>query len=89
MLFILDLPEWGRMSIEVKMAGKRIYCRFYLPTEEVKSFFGSFLDQVQERLVRLGFQPQVAVSARATEKIAEFFLNEVRGGSKSILDFFA
>ncbi|MBM4339158.1 MAG: flagellar hook-length control protein FliK [Deltaproteobacteria bacterium] len=86
MLFLLHLPEWGRMSIEVRMSGKKLYGRFLFSSDEVTSFFGGAIDQLRSRLLHLGFHSEMQVSTQAPEKIVESFLNEMKGDDRSLLN---
>jgi hypothetical protein len=86
MLFLLHLPEWGRMSIEVRMAGKRLYGRFLLSSDEVTSFFSGAINELRRRLLHLGFQAELCVSTQTPEKIVEFFLSEMKGNDGSLLN---
>lgn len=86
MLFLLHLPEWGRMSIEVRMTGKRLYGRFLLSSEEVTIFFREAIPELQRRLLQLGFQPEMRASTQTPEKMVETFLNEMKGSDRSLLN---
>ncbi len=85
-LFLLHLPEWGRMSIEVRMTGKRLYGQFLLSSDEVASFFSGALNELQRRLLNLGFQSEIRVSTQTPEKIVEIFLSEMKGNDRSLLN---
>ncbi len=86
MLFLLHLPEWGKMSIEVRLTGKKLYGRFLLSSEEATSFFNGVIDELQSRLLRLGFQPEMRAFVQAPEKMVELFLNEMKGTDRSVLN---
>lgn len=86
MLFLLHLPEWGRMSIEVRMTGKRLYGRFFFSSDEVTAFFSGAIHELQKRLLQLGFHPEIRVSTQASDKIVELFLNEMKGSHRSLLN---
>ncbi len=86
MLFLLHLPEWGRMSIEVRLIGKRLYGQFFFSGEEVALFFNHVLLELQESLTRLGFQPEIRVATRSSEKILEHFVSEMKGEERFLLD---
>lgn len=86
MLFLLHLPEWGKMSIEVRMTGKKLYGRFLLSSEEATSFFSGVIHELQSRLLHLGFQPEIRAFAQAPEKIVELFLSEMKGNDRSLLN---
>lgn len=86
MLFLLHLPEWGRMSIEVRLRGKRLLGRFFFSSEEVTAFFSGAIVELQKRFLQLGFQPEIRVSTQTPEKIVELFLNEMKGSDSSLLN---
>ncbi len=86
MLFLLHLPEWGKMSIEVRLIGKRLYGQFSFSGEEVALFFNQVLLELRESLRRLGFQPEIQVATRSSEKMLEHFLSEMKGEERSLLD---
>lgn len=86
MLFLLHLPEWGKMSIEVRMTGKNLYGRFFFSSDEAASFFSGALNELQRRLHHLGFQSEMLVSTRTPEKIVEIFLSEMKGNNRSLLN---
>lgn len=87
MLFLLHFLEWGRMSIEVQLMGKRLYGQFYCALDEVASFLNRGLPDLQKALSQLGFQPEIHVSTRASEKILEQFIIEVKGDQRSLINF--
>jgi len=74
------------MSIEVRMAGKRLYGRFLLSSDEVTSFFSGAINELRRRLLHLGFQAELCVSTQTPEKIVEFFLSEMKGNDGSLLN---
>ncbi|MBM4307286.1 MAG: flagellar hook-length control protein FliK [Deltaproteobacteria bacterium] len=86
LLFLLDLPEWGKMSIQVRMMGKRIDGRFFFSSDEAASFIGRALDGLRMRLQHLGFQPEMHVSTQTPEKIVELFLSDMKGNDESLLN---
>jgi len=86
MLFLLHLPEWGKMSIEVRMTGKNLYGQFFFSSDEVTSFFSGALNELQRRLLHLGFQSEMRVSTQTPEKIVENFLSEMKGNDRSLLN---
>jgi len=72
-LFLLNLPGWGRILIEARITGKKIYGRLLLPTEEVAAFFDRSLGDLEGRLRTLGFDPLFkAASLRPEEMLDEF-----------------
>ncbi len=86
MLFLLHFSEWGRVSIDVQLMGRRFYGQFFFSSDQVASFFNQELEDLQRRLCQLGFQPEMHVSTRPSEKILEQFISEVKGNHRSLLD---
>lgn len=86
MLFLLHFLDWGRMSIEVQLMGKRLYGQFFFSSDRVASFFKHELDHLQRGLCQLGFEAEMRVSTRASEKILEQFISEVKGTHRSLLN---
>jgi len=86
MLFLLHMPEWGRMSIEVRWTGKKLYGRFLFSRDEVTSFFNRELYELQKGLLRLGFPSEMHASTQAPEKIVEHFTSAAKGKEKSLLN---
>jgi len=67
-LFLLDLPQLGRMNIEVRMKEKNLYCLFKVADPEVSKFMDGFLSDLKTRLSALGFRPSLQLS---TEPISQ------------------
>lgn len=86
LLFLLHFPEWGRMGIEVRLSGKRLYGQFFFTSDQVASFFHHELPRLERGLCHLGFQPELRVSTQTSEKILEQFMNEMKGSEKSLLN---
>ncbi|MCX8117519.1 MAG: flagellar hook-length control protein FliK [Desulfobacterota bacterium] len=84
--FLLHLPEWGKVSIEVQTIGRRLLGRCLFSQEDVATFFRENLPDLLERLVGLGFQPEIEVTTQRAEKILENFLAEIKGGERPFLD---
>ncbi len=76
---LLHLPEWGRVSLEMKMIGKRLLGQWCFSLEEVADFFREGIPKLQERFLGLGFQPEIRVTTRRPEKIIEHFMEELGG----------
>ena len=85
-LFLLCLPEWGKMSIEVKMKGKGLSCRFKVSDPEVSAFLKAAFPELNERLDRVGFQPQLTISTENPENILQAWFHELEGEVKSLLN---
>jgi hypothetical protein len=85
-LFLLQLPRWGRMNIEVKMKGKTLSSRFRVCSPEVSAFLSNGLLGLERSLNRIGFQPQLSISLEAPQRITETFLAELEREAESFLN---
>ena len=61
-LFLLHLPQLGRLAIEVVMRGKNLTCQFRVADPEVSKFIDPLLPGLKTRLDGLGFQSALHVS---------------------------
>jgi hypothetical protein len=84
-LFLLDLPQLGRMNIDVKMKGKSLYCLFRVTDPEVSKFMDPFLSDLKTRLSSLGFQPYLQLSTGPFNRASSSLINEVGEELKSLL----
>ncbi len=84
-LFLLDLPQLGRMNIDVKMKGKSLYCMFRVTDPEVSKFMDPFLSDLKTRLSGLGFQPYLQLSTEPFNRASSSLINEVGEELKSLL----
>ena len=75
-LFLLHLPEWGEVSIEVKVRGTGLYCLFKVTDPEVSTFLNQAFPDLERALNRIGFQVQVGISVEDPEKIPQSFVSE-------------
>ena len=78
-LFLLDLPGLGKISIEVRVKEKALYCRFSVSDPKASLFLGRHVPELHTRLVRLGFDPQLSLSVDSPEKMTQTFLQEIGG----------
>lgn len=84
-LFFLHLPKLGRMSIDVKMKERNIYCLFATSDPEVSKLIDQGIPDLNIRLSRLGFQSHVSVSTETTTPIGPSPINEMGEDLKSLL----
>jgi hypothetical protein len=77
-LFLLTLPEWGRLTIEVRLESKKLYGHILSERTEVLSFLHENLPEFYSRLSSIGFEPQIHLSIdRGVNSILmETFLGE-------------
>ncbi len=85
-LFLLDLPELGKMSIDVRVKEKLLHCRFTVSDEKVSLFLGRYVPELHDRLGRLGFDPQLSFSVESPEKVTQSFLREIGGEKDPLLN---
>jgi len=84
-LFLLRLPAFGEVRIEVRMRGKALFCRFVVSGEEVSEFLRQGIPLLQERLERMGFQPLIETTAQTGEKDKVPSPLETEGESQALL----
>jgi flagellar hook-length control protein FliK len=84
-LFLLHLPHLGRMNIEVKMKGTRLYCQFRVTDPEVEKFMDPFLSDLKTRLSSLGFQSHLQLSTEPLTHVSSSLVSEVGEELKSLL----
>ena len=70
-LFLLQMPEWGRVSLELKVKEKDLYGTFSVSDAEVASFLKENFSALSERLTTLGFHPQLSIAVEDPEKIPQ------------------
>ena len=86
-LFLLHLPEFGEVKIEVRIKEKALFCRFVVSSGEISEFLQQGIPLLQERLEKLGFQPSIQMSTGPgeREKDKEFILQDMDGESQTLL----
>jgi hypothetical protein len=85
-LFLLHLPGWGRMRIEVRVKGKGLYCSFMVSDPEVKRFLKQALPELSQRLNQTGYEPLFQVSVESVEKIGQSLVPDVEKWVDSLLN---
>jgi len=85
-LFLLQMPGWGRISVEVKMKGKYLSCQFNVSDPEVWDFLRSAFPELNNRLTQIGFQSQLTISIESLENIVQAFLSERVADTESLLN---
>jgi hypothetical protein len=76
----------GKMSIEVRVKEKVLYCRFSVSDRKVSLFLGRHVPDLHTRLVGLGFDPQLSLSVESPEKLTQVFLQEIGGEKDPLLN---
>jgi len=85
-LFLLQLPEWGKINIAVKMKGKGLYCWFKVSNPEVSDFLSQAFSELTERFNQLGFLSQLNISVETTEEMTQSFFNEIGRETDALLN---
>jgi len=85
-LFLLQLPQWGRMNIEVKMKGKALYSCFKVCSPEASSFLRNGLVALEKNLNRAGFQAHLSVSLETPRKMPETLLADLEREAESFFN---
>jgi len=85
-LFLLHLPDWGRMRIEVRIKEKGLYCTFMVSEPRVKKILEQALPEVSLRLHQVGFKPLFQVSVEAGEKISASLIPDFERWSDSLFN---
>lgn len=86
LLFLLQLPAWGRMRIAVKMREKDLYACFFLSDAQGADFLRSGLPRLARSLGRLGFKPQLNLCLESPGAISATLLQETEEGGDSFLN---
>ena len=85
-LFLLQLPQWGRMNIEVKITGKTLYGCFKVCNPEASSFLEENLLELEKKLHRAGFQSQLSVSLETPQEMPESVWADLEREAESFLN---
>jgi hypothetical protein len=84
-LFLLNLPDLGKVRIEVQIKEKDLFCRFVVSEGEVSEFLKQGLPLLRERLEGLGFQPSLQMTAGPAEMEKEIHLQDLERESQPLL----
>jgi hypothetical protein len=84
-LFLLNLPDLGKVRIEVQIKEKDLFCRFVVSEGEVSEFLKQGLPLLRERLEGLGFQPSLQMTAGPVEMEKEIYLRDLERESQTLL----
>ncbi len=86
MLFLLNLPELGRVRIEVRMKEKDLFCRFRFSESGVPDFVREALPGLGSRLGELGYQAHLEVLLETEENRNETFMGEMETAPKTLVN---
>ncbi len=84
-LFLLNLPQLGKVRIEVQIKEKDLFCRFVVSEGKVSEFLKANLPLLRERLEKLGFQPSLQMPAGSAEREKEMFLQDLEREPQALL----
>jgi hypothetical protein len=84
-LFLLNLPDLGKVRIEVQIKEKDLFCRFVVSEGEVSEFLKQNLSLLRERLEGLGFRPSLQMTAGPVEMEKEIYMRDLGGESQALL----
>ena len=85
LLFLLQLPELGKLRVEVKVKKKNIFCIFLSPDPGITRFIQSSAPHLEKQLKRLGFHPHIQAGAQNPEKWNASFLADAEQDLQSLL----
>ncbi len=85
-LFLLHLPDWGRMRIEVRVKGKGLYCSFMVSNPEVKEVLKQALPELSQSLKQAGYEPLLQVSVESRERIGQSLVPDIEKWADSLLN---
>ena len=83
-LFLLHLPQLGRMTIDVRMKGRGLYCLFKVYDPQVSKCVEPFLPDLKRRLSGLGFDPNLHLSTEPPQESVSL-ISEVGKDLESLL----
>jgi hypothetical protein len=84
-LFLLNLPDLGKVRIEVQIKGKDLFCRFVVSEGEVSEFLKPNLSLLREGLEGLGFRPSLQMTAGPVEMEKEIYMRDLGRESHALL----
>jgi len=85
-LFFLQMPEWERVVIEVKLREKVLFCRFTVSHPEAGQFLQEAFPDLALRLKQIDLEPHLSVAVEDIEKIPLSLLHDMRGEMESLLN---
>jgi hypothetical protein len=85
-LFLLNLPDWGRMRIEVRIKEKSLYCSFTVSDPKIKEFLDRALPELSARLHPIGYGVLSQVAVEKSENISPSLIPEMERWLNSLLN---
>jgi len=86
LLFLLQLPELGKMRIEVKVKEKELFCLFMTADHAAAELIRHSLPGLTLRLNQLGFHSHLDVSLKSWESLNPTLVNEIEQTPESLLN---
>jgi len=77
LLFLLQLPDLGRMRIEVTVKEKGLFATFVVFSEEVATWVDQGLGELGQKLRQAGFEPNLRVSVETPEAETSSLIGEM------------
>jgi hypothetical protein len=84
-LFLLHLPQWGRVTIDVTMRGKSLSCQFRVTDPEVSKFIKPFLSDLKTRLDNLGFESALHLSTEPPDPVTSSLITQLGEEVRSLV----
>lgn len=85
LLFLLNLPFWGKVRIEVQVREKALFCRFLTGEAQVAEFIHRGFSSLRAHLEKLGFDPHLQASVEGGESIRGTLAQELGKEPPSLL----
>jgi hypothetical protein len=85
LLFLLNLPEMGRLKIEVVIRKEDLFCRFYLAAPSFQEEIQHNFPELENRLRALGFHPSLSVSQDSLEEEKEEILSRLDENGENLV----
>ena len=85
LLFLLNLPSWGKMRIEVQIREKTLFCQFLVGDAQLADFIHRGLSVLHAKLEKLGFDPHLQASAESKDPTRVSAVQELGEEAASLL----
>jgi hypothetical protein len=85
LLFLLNLPFWGKVRIEVRVREKALFCRFLTGEAQVAEFIHGGFSSLRAHLAELGFNPHLEASVEGKESMRGTLAQELGKETSSLL----
>ena len=85
LLFLLNLPEMGKIKIEVVICQEALFCRFRLAAPTFQGEIQRNLPELENRLRALGFHPSLSVSQDSLEEDKEAIVSRLDENGENLV----